>query len=439
MKMSTAAQGLARRGFVNVNRGGSIPVYTKVRQRGGWMCGLAVALTPRGAIKFRQKVCMRDAEREVAGELSYMLEESAGVGGDWDDVAVGRHRNEVGLTLYQGHSHPVSTYDPMVMPTNSGEYELISGDEDLEDTAVIAEGWWDDEVGGRGDRRRRRGRRKARRRARRARRRARAKALRKKVRAALHKVSKKLAKSKVLKGLRKGWSKLLQTPLAQKAIQAGAKALGAFGIPPAATRAVLTQMKNNAIARMEKGGLPAMLARATHKDAKRGAFFKEFFRRQGKILPSSLAAMIPGGGGGNLQAAFKKMAPKQLVSLAKNLGGGKLSAKQIGKLAKSLRSGKVGLRQLQALKKLRHTKASKLKVAKVLAKRKRRRSRSPSSNVRRDVLKRYLKSKRGQKVLRRCLNPRGKMRGALSQAHPKVRVSGEEFLGNPSYKDAYRF
>lgn len=331
----------------------------------------------------------------------------------------------------------------------------------------------------------------------------------------------KLAKSRVLKGLRKGWAALLKTPMAQKMIGAGAKALQAFGVPAAATRAALTQMKNNAIARMEAGGLPAMLARASHKDARRGTFFREMGKRHLSVLPASLMAALPLGalagklagklgnlpgklgakfaklpkgkllklgkklakrklarvvkkvgakrtlsaflkrmgpkakkafrnkllalapggakGGRNVNAILAKLGTKQLVSLAANLGGGKLSKKQIVKLAKSMRAGKVGIKQLRVLKKLRKSRAGKVKVALALKKRTATRGRSRISNVRRAELRRMLRTGKGRRKLQRALIPKGRRRKLLSHANPEARVSGDEFLGQPGYEDAYRF
>lgn len=331
----------------------------------------------------------------------------------------------------------------------------------------------------------------------------------------------KLAKSNVLKGLRKGWAALLKTSAAQKLIGAGAQALQAFGVPAAATRAALTQMKNNAIARMEAGGLPAMLARASHKDARRGSFFKEMGKRHLSVLPATLIAALPLGalagkltgklgnlpgklgaklrklpkgkllalgkklakrkvarvmkkvgtkttlkallkrmgpkarkafrrkllalapggtkGGRNVNAILAKLGTKQLVSLAMNLGGGKLSRRQVVKLAKSMRSGKVGIKQLRVLKKLRNSQAGKVAVTLALKKRKAQKGRTPISNVRRAEMRRMLKSGKGRRKLQRALIPKGRRRLLLSHANPKVRVSGDEFLGQPGYENAYRF
>jgi len=496
-------------------------------------------------VKFRQRTCMREAMREAIGDdLSLYLDEQASTGGSWDDVEeIGAACRRPGQTaeylrlkpavasargLVRYETDPL-TYREGWDTASAGPVEVIGhcGEHrGLRDSSVITTGYWheddgegedEDEVGGRRSRRRKRRRARAqRRRARRAarkaararRRKKRRKAVRKvrkALKAKLHKVAKRLSKSKVLKGLRKGWSALLKSPIAQKVIGAGAKALQAFGVPASATRAVLTQMKNNAIARMDAGGLPAMLARASHKDAKRGAFFRELGKRQLAILPQSLIAAIPGGlggniagklkglgpkklvglakqlgggklstkqigtlakkmgagkiglkqlkllrkvrakamahlgpKGGNLPAAFKKMGTKQLLGLAKNLGGGKLSKRQIIKLAKSMRSGKVGLKELRALKKLRKVRHSKAVVSLAMKKRMERRGRSRISNVRRDELRRMLKSKRGRRKLQTALIPRGSRRKLLSHANPRVKVSGE-FLGQPGYENSYRF
>lgn len=462
MKMTTAAKKLAQRGYVNVNTGGSMPVFTKLGQKGSWMCGHAVVLTPTGMLQFRGAVCMHETAREVVGgggELAtWTEEESTG----WDEEEI--YDEKVGYI-------PLYVVDDVFTIRDEDESWSVHGSDE---NAIITEGFWDeaandteDEVGGRKSRARRKRRKlrrrarraaaRARRKKRRAKRRAKLRALRKRVKRRIHKVTRRLAKSKVLKGLRKGWSKMLQSPIAQGAIKAGAKALSAFGVPASATRAALTHMKNNAIERMKKGGLPAMLARASHKDAKRGSFFKELGKRQLKILPATLMAALPGGLGGKLggklagkmggklvsqlstkarkrimaklgkgkalQAIFRKLSKRKLLVLARNLGGGKLGKRQILALAKKMRAGKIGIKALRTLAKLRKTRLTAAHLAKAVRRRKKKRSLSPASRLRRAKLKKLLRTKKGRKLLRLCLNPKGKKRLLLSQALPKMRAA----------------
>ncbi len=465
MKMTTAAKKLAQQGYVNVNARGSMPVFTKLGQKGSWMCGHAVVLTPNGMLQFRAAVCMHETAREVAGAAGELAtwteEESTG----WDEEEI--YHEEVGYI-------PLRVVDDTITIRDEDEDWSIRGCKCGKHGAhIVTEGFWDDEaandtedeVGARRRRKRRkklRGRARraaarARRKRRRAKRRAKLRELRRRVKRRVHKVTRRLAKSKVLRGLRKGWSKMLQSRVAQGAIKAGARALSAFGVPASATRAALTQMKNNAIERMKSGGLPAMLARASHKDAKRGTFFKELGKRQLKILPATLMAALPGGLGGKLggklagklggkvvsqlsakarkrimaklgkgkalQAVFRKLSKRKLLILARNLGGGKLEKRQILSLAKKMRAGKIGLKALRTLAKLRKTRLTAAHIAKAVRKRKKKRSLSPASRLRRAKLRKLLRTKRGRKLLRLCLNPKGKKRLLLSQALPKRRAA----------------
>lgn len=135
----------------------------------------------------------------------------------------------------------------------------------------------DDEVGaGRGAHRR------ARRRGRRARRVDRRVSRRdkSKFRQRVNKAAGKLARGKVMRKLRDLKVKVLQSPLAKAGMNVAAKALQAYGVPPAVTKMALNTAREAGIDRAKKGGWSGMVQRATEKGARPGTALREGFRRQ---------------------------------------------------------------------------------------------------------------------------------------------------------------
>lgn len=121
----------------------------------------------------------------------------------------------------------------------------------------------------------------------------------------IHRAAQKIAKMKVLNKLRTSYMKVIQGPIGDLGIAAGARALSAFGVPAAATRVALTQRRNATADRLKDGGWAGMVATATEKGgAKKLA--QQVLERNKKAALKAIPAALPGGG---------------LMSVAKGLAG----------------------------------------------------------------------------------------------------------------------
>lgn len=130
------------------------------------------------------------------------------------------------------------------------------------------------------------------------------KKLGKKFRQRINKAATKIAKMGVLNKLRHAYVKVIQGPIGDLGIAAGARALSAFGVPAAATRVALTQRRNAQADRLRHGGWAGMVATAT-EDGGAKKLAKQIFERNKQAAIDALPAALPGGG---LASSLGKMA-----------------------------------------------------------------------------------------------------------------------------------
>lgn len=111
----------------------------------------------------------------------------------------------------------------------------------------------------------------------------------------IHRAATKIAKMKVLNKLRHTYMKVIQGPIGDLGIAAGARALSAFGVPAAATRLALTQRRNAQADRLAHGGWAGTIATATGKGGLR-AVAEEALERNKRAAIDALPSALPGGG-----------------------------------------------------------------------------------------------------------------------------------------------
>lgn len=111
----------------------------------------------------------------------------------------------------------------------------------------------------------------------------------------INRAAKKIAKMKVLNKLRRSYMKVIQGPIGDLGIAAGARALSAFGLPAAATRVALTQRRNATADRLAHGGWAGMVATATEKGGAQ-KLAKQILERNKRAAIDAIPAALPGGG-----------------------------------------------------------------------------------------------------------------------------------------------
>lgn len=129
----------------------------------------------------------------------------------------------------------------------------------------------------------------------------------------VNKVAGTIAKNKILNKLRQAYVKVIQGPIADLGVEAGARALSAFGVPAAATKLAINQRRFAQIERLKEGGWAGMVERATGKEGLQGVL-REAAERQVKAGKESLKRVLPGGLDLSklAGAANKKMAESQV-------------------------------------------------------------------------------------------------------------------------------
>lgn len=131
------------------------------------------------------------------------------------------------------------------------------------------------------------------------------KGLGKKFREKLNVAARKVAKMKVLNQLRKTYAKVLDSPIADMGVALGARALSAFGVPAAATKAAINQRRHAQIDRLKHGGWAGMIERATGKEGLKGVL-KEAAKRNLEAGKKAVLSALPGGAAlGALQGVTK--------------------------------------------------------------------------------------------------------------------------------------
>jgi hypothetical protein len=86
----------------------------------------------------------------------------------------------------------------------------------------------------------------------------------------VNRVAKTIAKAKIMNRLRQAYIAVIQSPIADLGVKAGAKALSLFGVPPQVTELAINQRRAAVADRMAHGGWAGMIERATGKEGLAG-------------------------------------------------------------------------------------------------------------------------------------------------------------------------
>lgn len=116
----------------------------------------------------------------------------------------------------------------------------------------------------------------------------------KKFRNRINRAAEKIAKMKVMNRLRKAYIGVIQSPIVDMGIAAGARALSAFGVPAAATKVAIAQRRAAQVDRLQKGGWAGMVQRATAPGHQRGDLLREIAQRNIQASKKALPAGLPG-------------------------------------------------------------------------------------------------------------------------------------------------
>lgn len=108
----------------------------------------------------------------------------------------------------------------------------------------------------------------------------------------VNKVAKTIARAKVLNKLRQAFVAVVQSPLADMGVKAGAKALALFGVPPKVTEFAINQRRAALADRMRHGGWAGMLERATGKEGLAGVM-REAGQRNLRAAAEAAKQSIP--------------------------------------------------------------------------------------------------------------------------------------------------
>lgn len=120
------------------------------------------------------------------------------------------------------------------------------------------------------------------------------KRLGKRFKAKVNHVAAAIAKGKIINKLRKAYAKVLQGPLGDLGVEAGARALSIFGVPAAATRLAINQRRFAQVDRLKHGGWAGMIERATGKEGLKGVL-REAAQRNLEAGKKSLSKALPLG------------------------------------------------------------------------------------------------------------------------------------------------
>lgn len=123
----------------------------------------------------------------------------------------------------------------------------------------------------------------------------------------VNKVAAEIARNKIANQLRKAYIKAIEGPIADMGIEAGARALSAFGVPAAATKLAINQRRFASIDRMQHGGWAGLAERGSGPAGLRGAL-REEARRQVHGGREALKRALPAGISQLADAANRKVA-----------------------------------------------------------------------------------------------------------------------------------
>lgn len=113
-------------------------------------------------------------------------------------------------------------------------------------------------------------------------------------RAKVNHVAAAIAKGKIINKLRQAYAKVLQGPIGDLGVEAGARALSMFGVPPVATRLAINQRRAAQVDRLKHGGWAGMIERATGKEGLKGVL-REVAQRNLEAGKESLSKALPMG------------------------------------------------------------------------------------------------------------------------------------------------
>jgi len=129
----------------------------------------------------------------------------------------------------------------------------------------------------------------------------------------VNKAATAIAKGKIINKLRQTYVKVLEGPIGDLGVKAGARALSAFGVPAKATELAINQRRAAQADRLKHGGWAGMVSRATEQggDGLKGAM-REAAMRNLEAGKTSLKKAIPFGMGNLAKSLDAKVAYAQV-------------------------------------------------------------------------------------------------------------------------------